>query len=131
MSEAINEDISVGPLTINQLVFLAYTRAKKKGFYDIPEGANIPLKIALIHSEVSEALEELRASGDLHLIHINAKGKPEGFLVELADVVIRVADLVGYVVSLLPGDEAVNFEEIIEMKMNYNKTREPLHGKKF
>lgn len=46
---------------------------------------------ALIHSELSEALEEYR-SGKEMLYYVD--GKPEGIAVELADAVIRILDYV-------------------------------------
>lgn len=53
----------------------------------------VPEKIALIHSELSEALEDYRI-GNMKTV-CRADGKPEGFPPELADVVIRVYDLLG------------------------------------
>lgn len=44
-------------LTLKQLTDLIMTQAKEKGFGIKPEEIDIPEKIALIHSEVSEALE--------------------------------------------------------------------------
>lgn len=55
--------------------------------------ALVPEKLALIHSELSEALECYR-KGEM-TTYYTAQGKPEGFPVELADVVIRCADLLG------------------------------------
>lgn len=46
---------------------------------------------ALIHSELSEALEEYR-SGKEMIYYVD--GKPEGIAVELADAVIRILDYV-------------------------------------
>jgi hypothetical protein len=57
--------------------------------------ASIPEKVALIHSELSEALGEYR-NDPKNLTAVNFDGaKPTGFMTELADVVIRVADLLG------------------------------------
>lgn len=53
----------------------------------------VPEKIALIHSELSEALEDYRVGKMVTVCR--ADGKPEGFPSELADVVIRVYDLLG------------------------------------
>ena len=51
--------------------------------------------------------------------------KPEGFMVELADAVIRIADLV----YLLDGEE--EFIEALHAKHEYNKTRPFKHGRQF
>ena len=49
--------------------------------------------------------------------------KPEGVAVELADAVIRIADLCGHL--------EIDLEEVIEIKMAYNEGRPYKHGKKF
>ena len=43
------------PLTLKELQTLIMEQAKKKGFGTKPEDINISEKIALIHSEISEA----------------------------------------------------------------------------
>ena len=108
----------------------AFTNAKHKGFHSNEDGTdkkrNVGESIALIHSEVSEALEESRKNSDLHhKYYRESDGKPEGFLVELADTIIRIGDLVG---SLGAEDE---LEAAIEEKMAFNSTRPHMHGKKF
>ena len=75
--------------------------------------------IALIHSELSEALEEYR-NGKPDVYEEN--GKPEGILVELADAVIRIMDFFGEVNA--------DLEEVIIYKHNYNRTRSYRHGNK-
>lgn len=85
-------------------------------------------KIALIHSELSEALEIARESDfQPNEVWHSAKmpgqaAKPEGFGIELADAVIRIFDLA----------EAlnVNIEKCIMDKHEYNETREFRHGGK-
>lgn len=105
-------------------------------------------KIALIHEEVSEALGEIRSGHDpLEIYYLDKKTgttsaaqlygdleedgtrkpmlKPEGFLVELADAVIRIADLV----YLVNGRE--EFIKAQAIKHEYNASREYKHGRKF
>jgi hypothetical protein len=76
----------------------AHKIARSKGWWDgvdAPEQvwASVPEKIALIHSEISEALECAR-EGQM-VTTLREDGKPEGFPSELADVVIRCYDLMG------------------------------------
>lgn len=70
----------------------------------------IPAVLALVHSEVSEALEAFR------------KNDRENLIEELSDVVIRVLDLVG----AFP----VDFEQRILDKIEYNRNRPCRHGGK-
>lgn len=84
----------------------------------------VPVKLALIHSEVSEALEEYR-NGDItgREIYYNPGSlKPEGFGIELADIIIRVVDLA----------EMLNIDmtECVQVKMEYNDSRPYKHGGK-
>ena len=76
--------------------------------------------IALMHSELSEALENFRKPGpDNHL--------PEypGWLVEYADVLIRIFDHVQEM------GEASNLASVLMNKIAYNANRPYKHGKKF
>ena len=85
-------------LTINELVKECEDTATRHGFHDTDywyydhndEGKfpDVPARLeaswlALVHSEVSEALEALR------------NGDKENFAEEMADIVIRVADICG------------------------------------
>lgn len=93
---------------INQLCKEAFETAKSKGWHD--EERETGTMLALIHSEVSEALEEDRV------------GNVEFFTEELADVCIRVFDLCGM--------KGLDLETAILKKMEKNKGRSYKHGGK-
>ncbi len=82
----------------------------------------VPEKIALLHSELSEALEEWRNwQGNLYFNQDNPT-KPEGVGAELADVLIRLLDLASAL--------NINLDYLVELKMEYNNTRLYRHGGK-
>jgi len=85
----------------------------------------VAAKVALIHSEVSEALEELRV-GRLSLFYDEFDQrpvpKPEGFVVEMADAMIRILDTCQAL--------GLDIGEAVAMKMRYNETRPHRHGGK-
>ncbi len=113
-------------MTLKELCDQAHKNAKEKGWWN-ESTHNIPEKLALIHSEISESLEEYRKlkPGEilsLSEIYFSSGQKPEGFGVELADTVIRIADLCGYL--------GIDLEKVVQLKMKYNKTRSYRHGGK-
>ena len=110
-------------MTIETLIAESNQTAKSKGWWDDPD-RNIGEILALIHSEVSEALEVYRLKGKDSLKEkwFDEKGKPEGFTVELADVVIRIADLCG--------ELGLDLESALTTKLSYNQTRPYRHGDK-
>ena len=117
-------------MNIAEIGIKAYANALAKGFHSNEDGTlkdrNMGESLALIHSEVSEALEEIRKNPDpLHKYYREKDNKPEGFMVELADIIIRIGDLVGS----FEGEEVL--EAAIHEKMEFNKTRPHMHGKEF
>lgn len=81
---------------------------------------NVPERLALIHSEVSEALEDHR-NGAFEL-RTDECGKPVGFPSEIVDVLIRVFDLAGQL--------GIDLDRAYEIKTAYNRTRSYRHGGK-
>lgn len=102
---------------ITALCHQVYIDNWNKGFW---ENSNLPTKLALIHGEVSEALEALRLpvpAQDKHLPQYT------NFAVELADIVIRVFDLAG--------QQNIPLGRIIDEKLEMNRSRPAKHGKLF
>lgn len=100
---------------------LAGQVSEEHGWRDSPR--SVGDIIALIHSELSEALEEYRLLGDDSFEMTYAvDGKPEGFFVELADAVIRILDFADW--------SEIDIGAIIKDKIEFNSTRSYRHGGK-
>ncbi len=130
---------------INELSKEVHTNNKAKGFYD--DSKNIGEMLALIHSEVSEALEadrkdkycdlynenwtidgktlkeDLSIEDDSQFITIFKMSCKDTFEDELADIMIRVMDLAAF--------KDVDLETHIKAKMRYNSLRPHKHGKNY
>ena len=128
----------------------AHRNARSKGWYDADR--KLPEELALVHSEVSEVLEEYRdgRGSDEHYYSFSTNdnpgmtapardfsenffprtltgklvGKPEGIPAESADILIRVADYCGN------PDRPVDLGRAVVEKLRYNRTRPYKHGKR-
>jgi hypothetical protein len=133
--------------TQSELVHEAYGNATAHGFSENWSTARVPEKLMLIVTEAAEAMEDfrlLKPGSDLRTMlyeytyayegnrrkirsepeHDGVLGKPLGFLSELADIVIRIGDLVG---NIQARDE---FVRAVVEKMRYNRARPFKHGNK-
>lgn len=121
---------------IKELAKEIHENAKSKGFYDAEK--NIGEMLALIHSEVSEALEcdrKGRYSDNEQVTRINAIESNTLFLIEfknlikdtfgaeLADIIIRTLDLAEY--------KGIDIEQFLIAVVRNNSFREHKHGKKY
>jgi NTP pyrophosphatase (non-canonical NTP hydrolase) len=108
------DEREIGKLTITVMQMEAHDTAVGKGFYAVDRDCDFTTRalkrLALVTSEVGEAVEAIRKHD------ISNMGE------ELADIVIRCADLASFC--------EIDLEKEIIKKMAYNKTREKLHGKK-
>lgn len=103
---------------LNEAARLFYENAKAHGFYDVEP--TFLERMALVHSEVSEAVEEFRKGELAHAVYY-VNGKPEGVPTELADAMIRILDYCGR--------NRIDIESAIEEKHAYNVGRPYKHGK--
>lgn len=113
-------------VTLTELVEQAHAHARSRGFWTPEAGTQSHVderfasKLALVHSEISEAIEAYRERG---LAGWQGDGgKPEGVPTELADAVIRIADLCGAL--------GIDLEDAVTRKMAHNSTRPWRHGNK-
>lgn len=100
----------------------------EKPFIEVPKDLFIRMflicKLTLISTEVSEAIEELREK-KINWFSRNDKLKPEGLLSEITDIDIRLYDFIEALKRYYKSD----YENILNLKAEYNKKRPYKHGK--
>ena len=104
---------------INTLCKLAHKNAVAHGWWETK--ISFGQEIALMHSELSEALEDYRNNLEFNEIYFDGD-KPYGIPVELADCVIRIFGICGAY--------KIDLQKAIIKKMAYNEKRTYKHGGK-
>lgn len=98
-------------MRIREIQRRAFETAQEKGWWDEPR--EVGTLIALMHSELSEALEADREG--------NWRGE-DGVVEELSDTIIRICDFAAY--------HGIDLDSAIREKLEENEEREHKHGGK-
>lgn len=132
----------VEDLTLNKLSIEIHKDNVKKGFYDDGE-RNVSEMIMLVVTELAEAVEALRKENNSDLLNffnhykqeVSLAGKDDAFRIafethakngfqdEIADSMIRLFDLCGYL--------EIDIHTAVMNKLKYNRLRPYKHDKKF
>ncbi len=107
-------------LTIDAIMYEAHETAKAKGWGEL--NRSFVEELALVHSELSEALEEVRQHRKVDEIYYAESGKPEGVPIELADAIIRICHSAQA--------RGIPLARAVREKLLFNRTRSVRHGGK-
>ena len=108
---------------LNELSEEIYQNNKEKGFWD--KERNVGEMLMLVTSELGEAMEAHRKGrfANLESYEEFEDAIKDTFEDEIADSVIRLLDMCGGL--------GIDIDTHVRLKLEYNKTRERLHGKKY
>ena len=112
---------------LNELAEEIYQNNKEKGFWD--NERNVGEMLMLVTSELGEAMEAHRKGRFANLEAYEEFSEnfedaiKDTFEDEIADSVIRLLDMCGGL--------GIDIDTHVRLKLEYNKTRERLHGKKY
>lgn len=98
-------------MNLNEISAESWQIAEEHGWHE--KKVSIGEYIALIHSEASEALEAYRNDSDIY---------NNGFIEEIADIIIRIGDM-AYELGF-------NLDAEVQNKMQINRGRSYRHGNK-
>lgn len=110
-------------MSLNELATEVHQISVDHGWWE--NDRNFGESLALIHSEVSEVLEDWRHDKPIAEIvwetgtH-SGPAKPAGIPIEFADIIIRVLDMVGRY--------KIDIDDAIREKVEYNRHRPYRHG---
>ena len=105
---------------LNELGDAIHETATENGFHDFPR--RLPERLMLASSELGEAFEAWRRDNSIENgSYYELEGKPEGWATEIVDCIIDCLDILAA--------EKVDIDFVLGKKMEYNLTRERLHGK--
>jgi NTP pyrophosphatase (non-canonical NTP hydrolase) len=116
----MNDPLPAEPFTVAYLIAESWATAEAHGWHAEPR--TFGDIIALMHSELSEALEEHRAGRLPHEVYHEVDSKPAGIPVELADLCIRIFDACGTF--------NIDLESALREKLAFNRGRPFRHGGK-
>ncbi len=107
-------------MTLNELADAIHKSAKENGFHDNPR--RLPEILMLASSELGEAFDAWRKDPSVAEGSYYEDGdSPEGWATEIIDCVIVCLDILA--------SEGIDVDFVMGKKMEYNLTRERLHGK--
>ena len=127
-----NRELPTAPILcagLNQSAHIIYQNNKAKGFWD--KERNVGELLMLVTSELGEAMEAHRKNrftpdfftGSNHTPKAFEDNVKDTFEDEIADAVIRLLDL--------SAGLGIDLERHIRSKVEYNQSRQRLHGKQY